>query len=118
MNARIVTGLLWALISFAIACRGSGSGERGAPATPAVLPEECRLRFDSASEQDRRFLKSLEADCQPLDRCILACVASGCGANVGGGCAHLCSSGVRNGDEDYLKRAAFYLGVRGTGSCD
>jgi hypothetical protein len=112
MSIRCVVAFLWAVG----ACRSAGSGPHGATLPQAVVPEECRLTFESETEENRRFLASLEADCRPLGRCILACVASGCPSNVGGGCAHLCSNGPW-GDEGYIRLASSYLRARKTGSC-
>jgi hypothetical protein len=72
--------------------RTTSRNETQSTATPDdSVPEECRLDVSKeVGEEGRELVQRWAATCKPLNRCLLACIASKCGVNVGGGCAHLC----------------------------
>ena len=85
------------------------------------VPEECRLVLPAKNEQEARGLKDMAAACDPLDRCLLACYATECGRDVGGGCSHLCSArGIfdpKVADATRIRWASDFLDARQSGQC-
>jgi hypothetical protein len=65
-------------------------------------------------DRDRRLAAQMAARCEPFDRCVLACIESGCGNGIAGGCFHLCGP---HGFKDPLDGAAKFNATQLSGRC-
>ena len=70
--------------------------------------KHCYLGGISGSDSEaRNYYGGLVRRCNAHDACVLACERSRCAVQVGGGCAHMCSSGVTR-QRELIERARQY----------
>jgi hypothetical protein len=80
------------------------------PGPPISIP--CSLDdMEAGTDDERALLQNIARRCSPFDRCLLACIRSGCASTIGGGCFHTCSvrgSPAAHQDAVLLKEAVQY----------
>lgn len=101
------------LISLLLSLASAGTGFAGQSgeteqAKSKPWAKYCHVRGLGLTDQEERdYLASFADRCTGADACVLSCLRSGCAEAVGGGCFHMCSSGLGD-DLDGMDRARQY----------
>jgi hypothetical protein len=90
----------------------TGAPEPAQPRPKANPERHCAFEPEDPLAHDP-ILSHMAASCTSLDQCVLSCIRSGCGANVAGGCFHLCGRLIDPSDENRQQIADEYEEIAG-----